>query len=353
MNVERELKLAGYENLKDLLEKLKSNGKLIEDLPYPLRLNPEVILASVQKYQRAIKYIDKDYVTDTFLSGIFIKNIGAFIKLNPHISERLFELIIRNIAYIKNLKTDTKIQDKLYEVFDMLPIKYIIEYRNRINESELFTYYSSEKYMEKSKENKSKVIEKILAFESVLQKCDFNVKENVNLLLEVIIPKFGDEYYEIFAKYINSKYTVNAIIESRQKSHYYIPSTNDFLFYYIKTLSNANDILDLLYGLFDFDYYDLINEHFKNDDDRAIEYFSSLLENVCIDKAMFADKLFVFLVKNTDIDSFKLIQMFKDYIHYVDPISGEYCKFIDNTYHYLLSSTTDKKERNFLELYNI
>ena len=352
MNVERELKLAGFENLKALLKELNSNGKLIEDLPYPLRLNPEVILASVQKYPKAIKYIDKDYVTDTFLAQIFIRNIGAFIKLNPHISEWLFERIIGNIAYIKNLKTDTKIQDKLYEVFDMLPIKYIIEYGNLINESELFTYYSSEKYMEKSKENKSKVIEKILAFESVLQKCDFNVKENVNLLLEVIIPKFGDEYYEIFAKYINSKYTVNAIIESQQKL-YYIPSTNDFLFYYIKTLSNANEILALLYGLFDFNNYDLINEHFKNDDDKIIEYFSSLLENVCIDKAIFADKLFVFLVKNTNIDSFKLIQMFKDYINFVDFVSGKYCEFIDNTYHYLLSSTTDKKERKLLESFTI
>ena len=261
MNVNREIKSAGFDNLKELTTELKNNGKLIEELPYPLRFNPEVILASLTNYLQATEYIDNVFVSENFLTRVFVINIEAFIKIVKHpISEDLFKQIISNIAYIDNLKYDAKLQDKLYEVFAMLPTEYIIKYKSLLCKSDFFIYYSAKEYLSRFAKSKDDVVEKILAFESALKERNLSNMEKLSLLLANYIPKFGIEYYEVFAKYINLNYSVDDII-TLYKKPYFIRTSSEFIFFYINTLTSFYDILIFLYGLFD---YSSIIEYYFN-----------------------------------------------------------------------------------------
>ncbi len=347
MNLERMLKSTGYETFERLLKKLESNGEFIEELPYPLRLNQEVILEAVKTYPKAIKYIDMNYASNDFLVDVFINNMKAFTRfVNCKLDDEFFKQAIRQIPSIKNLESDPDLQDGLYSFFYIMPINFILKNGELLRKYDFDKYYSSETYVEKYVYMDENVIEKLLAFECSIENYEFNKKNKLRIIVEYFIPVLGKNYFEIFAKYIESNYSVNDIININKKPSFINSGFDEFILYYIKNFFDTFRVIKILYCY--FDNTGKIERLFDYNENSIINYFSLLLGNVYGKRNSFANELFKFLVKNTNIDVFKLVKMFKNEIHST-VILQDKCDALIESYNYLLDSVTDVEDRKFLE----
>ncbi len=351
MYVSRFVDSMGFKNFNELLKALKSDGSLIDKLPYPLRLNEEVILEAIRTYPYAVKYIDivGNDISESFLTQIFLNSLEAFLKLG-RINESKFKVIINNIGKIENIDSDKNIQDKLYDVFFEMPVEYIVKYRNLLCRIDFFKYYSSKVYMNrfaKSNADNDDVVEKILAFESAFEESDFTDEVKISLLFEVLIPKFGRDYFEIFYDYISSNYSAGELLTIYKRT-YITTKTGEFILYYITRLSRSFEIKLVLNRFFGNNSNDF-ESYFCKKIYKIKDYIILLIERDKVNRYSLADDLFAFLLKYTNIDVYNLIEMFDLIIDFKYVLSCDECKTIIESYNYLLSSVTDNEERNYLE----
>ena len=358
-NFKKEVNLAGFENFIELLKALKLNGELIDELPYSLRYNSEVILAALCNYPQAIKYIDKDFCSDAFLEKVLLTNLETFIELKPRITKTLFKIILKNIVNISLKIENDKIKDNLCEIWNMFPIEYIYEFSDELRNSKFYGYYDNITYLKKFINKTEDVMQRAIAFEIVGCYPDNFPSNNVGSISIIIfsfVRDLGFDYYNFFAKYLIFNYSVEEVLDvyCSTDSRYKDNKIMHFMLNYIILLTKSTNVLDVLNVLYSvFDSSERFNSYFHKEE-RVVDYFAMLLDNVAEDKtldiALFADKLFIFILKNgLPIEIFKLLEMFKDYIHYTDELSGKSCKHIDEIYDNLVYITTDKEEIEFLE----